>query len=142
MPIVRRNVLRSASNCCQPLLRASSTRSATMSIALSRSSSCHSVAYGGRYRTFVSRCGPVTSCLLAEPLGHRRPREIGLSGLPSIWTTLPSVTYTFCAQPTAQYGQTEWATLSASAVRGVSVSDRFDCAASPRPSASSPVNCR
>ena len=33
---------------CQPLRRASSTRSATMSIAVSRSSSCHSVAYGGR----------------------------------------------------------------------------------------------
>jgi hypothetical protein len=29
------------------------------------------------------RCGPVTRCLLAEPLGHNR-REIGLCGSPSI----------------------------------------------------------
>jgi hypothetical protein len=57
--------------------------------------------------------------LLAEPLGHSRPREIGLSGLPSIWTTFSSLTYTFWAQPTAQNGHTECATWSASAVRGV-----------------------
>jgi hypothetical protein len=64
----------------------------TMSIAVSRSISVHSVAKGARYLTFVSRCGPVTSCLLAEPLGQRRPRETGESGLPSIWTTFSSFT--------------------------------------------------
>jgi hypothetical protein len=34
--------------------------------------------------TFCTRCGPVTNCLLADPFGHSRPRETGLSGLPSI----------------------------------------------------------
>ena len=36
--------------------------------------------------------GRVTSCLDAAPLGHSRPREIGLSGSPSIWMTRSSLT--------------------------------------------------
>jgi pimeloyl-ACP methyl ester carboxylesterase len=44
----------------------------------------------------------VFSCKLAGPFGHSRPREIGLSGLPSIWMTRSSFTKTRCAQPTAQ----------------------------------------
>ena len=66
----------------------------------------------------MTRVGEVTSCLLALPLGHSRPREIGLAGLPSIWVIFSSLTKTFCAQPTAQYGQTESTTRSASLVRG------------------------
>src|SRR4029450_12612679 len=89
------------------------TRSAIISIARSRSRSSHSVPYGRRYRIFVSRVGLVTSDLLALPFGQSRPRLTGESGLPSIWTTFSSLTYTFCAQPTAQYGQTLFATRSA-----------------------------
>ena len=69
----------------------------------------------------MTRLGEVTSCLLALPFGHSRPREIGLAGSPSIWVDLPSLTNTFCAQPTAQNGQTESTTRSASTVRGCSV---------------------
>jgi len=47
----------------------------------------------------------MVSCELADPFGHSRPRLTGESGSPSIWMTLPSLTYTFCPQPTAQYGQ-------------------------------------
>src|SRR4051812_40076005 len=113
--------------------RALSTRSAIMSVAVSRSSSSHSVALGRRYLTLYSRRGLFTYCSEADPLGHRRPREIGLSGSPSIWTTFSSLTYTFCPQPTAQYGHTERTTRSAVAVRGVRVLERGDCAARPRP---------
>src|SRR5215218_9645265 len=97
---------------CQPASRAASTRSAIMSIACSSGSSSHSVPWGRRYLTLSSRLGPVTSCLEAAPLGHSRPREMGLSGSPSIWVTCSSLTNTFCPQPTAQYGQTERATRS------------------------------
>ena len=41
---------------------------------------------------FVSRDGLLTSCSEAEPFGHNRPREIGLSGSPSIWMTFSSLT--------------------------------------------------
>ena len=44
----------------------------------------------------------VTSCLLALPFGHSRPRLIGESGSPSICTTSPSLTNTRWPQPTAQ----------------------------------------
>src|SRR4029450_7601280 len=114
------------------------TRSAIISIARSRSRSSHSVPYGRRYRIFVSRVGLVTSDLLALPFGHRRPRLTGESGLPSIWTTFSSLTYTFCAQPTAQWGQTLFATRSAVAVRGTSATLFLLRAAAPRPSGSEP----
>ena len=68
------------------------TRSATISMAVSRSSSSQSVAYGRRYFTLVSRCGLLTSDDDADPLGQSRPREMGLSGSPSIWVTRPSLT--------------------------------------------------
>src|SRR5690625_7900109 len=51
--------------------------STIMSIAVSRSSRCHSLARGGRYKTSVWRLGEFTSCSLAAPFGHSRPREIG-----------------------------------------------------------------
>src|SRR5699024_12572332 len=56
----------------------------------------------GPVREIGNASGELTSCSLAAPFGHRRPREIGESGSPSIWTTLSSVTKTFCPQPTAQ----------------------------------------
>src|SRR5215218_5629103 len=130
------------SSSCQPLRRASSTRSAIISIAVSRSRSSHSVPNGRRYLTVVTRVGLVTSCLLALPLGHSRPRLIGESGLPSIWTIFSSFTYTFCAQPTAQYGHTLFATRSAVAVRDTTASVALLRAALPRPSGSVPVSCR
>src|SRR6478735_7465557 len=112
-----------------------------MSIASSRSNSLHDVAYGARYLTFVSRVGLLTSCSDADPLGHRRPREIGLSGSPSIWITRSSRTNTFWPQPTAQYGQTDRTTRSAVFVRASSDCERPDCAAFPRPSRSPLVSC-
>ena len=39
-----------------------------------------------------SRASPVVSCSVAEPFGHSRPRLIGESGSPSIWTTVSSLT--------------------------------------------------
>src|SRR4051812_2948817 len=127
---------------CQPLRRAASTRSAIISIAVSRSRSSHSVPYGRRYLTFVTRVGLVTSDLLALPLGQSRPRLIGESGSPSIWTTFSSFTNTFWPQPTAQYGHTLWTTRSAVAVRATTLSVALLRAALPRPSGSEPVSCR
>src|SRR5919202_1232445 len=105
------------------------------------SSSSHSDAYGRRYLTVVTRVGLVTSCLLALPLGQSRPRLIGESGSPSIWTICSSLTNTRCPQPTAQYGQTLLTTLSAVAVRDTVCSVALLRAALPRPSGSFPVNC-
>src|SRR5947209_75090 len=53
-----------------------------------------------------------------------------------MWVISPSLTYTSCPQPTAQYGQIDCTTLSASSIRGFSVAERGDCTAGPRPSAS------
>jgi hypothetical protein len=69
--------------------RVAITRSAIMSIAVSRSSDSQRVEYGARYFTRSSRSGFVTRLLLAAPLGQSRPREIGLFGSPSIWLTSP-----------------------------------------------------
>src|SRR5438270_13240925 len=127
---------------CQPLRRASRTRSAIISIAVSRSRSSQSVAYGRRYLTVVTRVGLFTSCLLALPLGHSRPRLIGESGSPSIWTTFSSLTNTRWPQPTAQYGHTLCTTLSAVAVWLTTFSVALLRAATPRPRGSEPVSCR
>jgi hypothetical protein len=116
-PSVRRVRAPSTSH-CQPSRRAAITRSAIMSIAVSRSRSSQSVPNGRRYRTWYCRAPPMVSCELADPFGHSRPRLTGVSGSPSIWTTLPSLTYTFCPQPTAQYGQADLVTVSASRTRG------------------------
>src|SRR5687768_12300410 len=140
--MVRRSRRPFSSTSCQVLFRASSTRSAIISIAVSRSRSSHSVPYGRRYRIFVSRVGLVTSDLLALPLGQSLPRLTGESGLPSIWTTFSSFTYTFCEQPTAQYGHTLFATRSAVAVRATTDSVALLRAALPRPSGSEPVSWR
>lgn len=75
-------------------------------------------------------------------MGHSRPRLMGESGSPSIWTTRSSRTYTFWAQPTAQYGQIDLTTRSAVAVRARSAAVLADFTAAPRPLRSSPVNCR
>ena len=89
-------------------------------MASSSSSGCQLGAVrGGGRASCVCRPGELTSCSLALPLGHRRPREIGESGSPSIWTTRSSLTKTRCPQPTAQYGQTLRATRSAVLVRAV-----------------------
>src|SRR3954470_4334175 len=140
--MVRRSGRPSLSASSQVLRRASSTRSAIISIAVSRSRSSHSVPYGRRYRIFVTRVGLVTSDLLALPLGQSRPRLIGESGSPSIWTTFSSFTYTFCPQPTAQEGHTLCTTRSAVAVRATTDSVALLRAALPRPSGSSPVSWR
>src|SRR3954469_13877474 len=130
------------SSSCQPARRASSTRSAIISIAVSRSRSSHSVPYGRRYLTVVTRVGLVTSDLLALPFGHSRPRLIGESGSPSICTTFSSLTKPLWPQPTAQYGQTLCTTRSAVAVRATTDSVALLRAALPRPSGSEPGSCR
>src|SRR5437868_13500171 len=53
-----------------------------------------------------------------------------------MWVISPSLTYTSCPQPTAQYGQIDCTTLSASSMRGFNFAERGDCTAGPRPSAS------
>src|SRR5213082_3079035 len=53
-----------------------------------------------------------------------------------MWVISPSLTYTSCPQPTAQYGQIDGTTLSASSIRGFSFAERGDCTAGPRPSTS------
>src|SRR6478735_5815349 len=90
----------------------------------------------------VCRRLPLTSCSLADPLGHRRPRDTGESGSPSICTTFSSLTYTFWPQPTAQYGQTLCTTRSAVEVRGVSDRVRSDVTDGPRPRKSPERTCR
>jgi heme/copper-type cytochrome/quinol oxidase subunit 2 len=64
--------------------------------------SSHRDPCGRRYLTRRSRCGPVTRLLDAEPFGQSRPREMGLSGSPSICTTRFPLLYTSWPQPTAQ----------------------------------------
>jgi hypothetical protein len=61
--------------------RAAMTRSAIMSIAVSRSSSSHSVPWGRGYLTLVSRVDDVTSWRVAELFGHRRPRGSASPGV-------------------------------------------------------------
>ena len=74
----------------------------------------------------------------ADDDGQPLNRTLGMHflGSPSIWTTFSSLTYTFCPQPTAQYGQMDCTTRSAVWVRGTSRSLRPDCAARPRPNGS------
>src|SRR4051794_7196512 len=102
-----------------------------MSVACSSEMCSHSVPPGRLYFTRVSRIGEFTRPSDAAPFGHRRPREIGESGSPSICTTLSSFTKTFWPQPTAQYGHTDWTTRSAVLVRGVSLFEVGDLAARP-----------
>src|SRR3954454_5976477 len=133
MPRVRLSGRPFSSSASHQSARVLMTRSATISIASSRSSSVQEVAYGALYLTLNSRVGLFTSCSDADPFGQRRPREIGLAGSPSIWVTFSSLTYTFWPQPTAQYGQIDCTTRSAVFVRGVRSSERLDCAAYPSP---------
>src|SRR4029453_15686117 len=56
--------------------------------------------------------------------------------------TCSSLTYTFWPQPTAQYGQTDLTTRSASAVRGASAAERADRAAAPSAARSPPRSWR
>jgi hypothetical protein len=88
----------------------------------------------------VTRLGAVTSESVEEPFGHSRPRLIGESGSPSTWVTRPSLLNTRCPQPTAQNGQTDFVTVSASSVRARHASVPAERAALPRPSRSDPVS--
>ena len=90
----------------------------------------------------VWRPGALTSCSLAEPLGQSRPREIGESGSPSIWTTFSSLTYTRWPQPTAQYGHTLCTTRSAVDVRGVMRACAWRSPRARGPTGRQNVNCR
>src|ERR1051326_3851495 len=56
--------------------------------------------------------------------------------------TSPSLTYTSCPQPTAQYGQIDWTTCSASSMRGFSALERGDCTDGPSPRGSPSRSCR
>src|SRR6266702_1306313 len=61
----------------------------------------------------------MASCNALAPFGHSRPSLTGLSGSPSSWSssTVPFdafLVYATSAQPTAQYGQTEWDTVAPS----------------------------
>jgi hypothetical protein len=95
VPSVRFSGLPSSVSSSQVSARDRMMRSAIMSVARSSESFSHLVPPGGRYLTLVSRIGELTSFSEAAPFGHSRPREIGESGSPSIWTTFSSLTYTF-----------------------------------------------
>src|SRR5579872_3085611 len=81
---------------------------------------------GARYFAVVQRRLFTVKPKIAEPLGHRWPCEMGLSGLPSTSSSLPSLeTYASVPHPTAQYGQT-LGTALACFTREVSSCVRFD----------------
>src|SRR5258708_2016615 len=112
-----------------------------MSIAWSRGISRQLRLWGARYFTAYSRSGPLTSSREEAPFGQSRPREIGLSGSPSIWVTTSSWTKTRCPQPTAQNGQTDF-TTRASLMRDFNSRECRERTADPRPSLSAPSICR
>ena len=85
---------------CAP--RVSRTRSAIMSMAGLEVERLPLGAVRAPVEHRVCRPGLLTSCSLADPLGHSRPRETGESGSPSICTTCSSLTKTRWPQPTAQ----------------------------------------
>ena len=120
--------------------RVCQSRSATMSIACSRSRDSHSRECGRRYFTFISRVGLVTSSKLSAPFGHKCPREIGDSGSPSMLMSLPSLWNASCPQPTPQYGQTDRATFAPSNF-GFSLRVRLVIASGPVPSAPVLICC-
>src|ERR1700722_11109092 len=101
-------------------------------MAVSSSSSSHFVEYGRRYFTFCNRPGWVCSSNVSEPLGQRRPREIGDSGSPSIEISLPFLWKASRPQPTPQYGQIDLATCVPS-VLGRKLRVRSDIDSMPLP---------
>src|ERR1041385_3486866 len=108
MPSVRLTVFPLASVATNVRSRESLTRCASMSSAWSQLSVFHVVGLAARYMTFSTRLADTASCIALAPLGHSRPSLTGLSGSPSIWSSLPaSFVYVTSEQPTAQYGQTE-----------------------------------
>src|SRR5207237_5844713 len=103
LPSQRLTLLPAASVVTKVLSRASFTRWASIVIAWSQLSVFHSVALGARYMTFSTRLAETASCIALAPLGQSRPSFTGLSGLPSIWSSLPlSFVYAISEQPTAQ----------------------------------------
>src|SRR5581483_9003600 len=85
--------------------------------------------------------GACTIVRVAAPLGQSRPREIGLSGSPSIWVMRPSLTKIRWPQPTAQKGQTDGTTRSEVSVRARRSSECGERAESPRPRTSPGRGC-
>jgi hypothetical protein len=82
------------------------------------------------------------SCARLRPWGRGARGRWGSPGSPSIWVTSPSFTKTRWPQPTAQYGQMDLTTSSASDVRGLRCAWRADCAALPSARGSSPPSWR
>src|SRR5256885_15737739 len=119
MPSQRLTVLPSASTVTKVRSRDALTLRASLSIAKSHETRCQSVAPGARYIGLVIRRREMASCNALAPFGHSRPSLTGLSGSPSSWSssTVPFddfFVYATSAQPTAQYGQTEWDTVAPS----------------------------
>ena len=140
MPWLRRSGRPSASDSSQVRSRVSAISCATRSMASSRAIGSHSVAPGRRCSTVSRRWVPVTNWKVAAPLGQRRPRLIGLSGLPSMLVMRPLRTNTRWLHPTAQYGHTDVVTSSASVVRADSSRVRLLYAPSPSGSPPFPVS--
>src|SRR2546430_8361029 len=119
IPSVRLTVFPEASWPTKVASRADFTRCASLSIMSSQLIACQRSEPAARYIGAFTRRALVASCIAVAPLGHSRPSLTGLSGLPSIWSssTVPSVfsrVYATRAHPTAQYGQTEWASRAPS----------------------------
>src|SRR5258708_21188023 len=108
MPSQRLTVFPFASVVTKLLSRASLTRCASMFSASSQLIFFQLVALGARHITASARLAEVASCIALAPFGHSLPSLTGLSGSPSICSSLPaSLVYATSEQPTAQYGHTE-----------------------------------
>src|SRR5213080_4303577 len=108
MPSQRLTTLPAASVVTNVRSREALMLRASRSSAKSQETCFHSVAPGSRYIGLGTRRRETASCKALAPLGHSRPSLTGLSGSPSIWSSLPaSLVYVTSEQPTAQYGQTE-----------------------------------
>src|SRR5687767_1662306 len=144
-----------------PASRVVATSSVIRSIAFSRvhsPSASQVVAFGLRCMTFVMRSGFTASWKVAEPFGQRLPVEIGLSGLPSMFTISTSPFSSLCfvwisvPQPTAQYGQIDAVVLVPSSLRRAtrSLANATSNPSPPSPAAATPAvpmpesfrNCR
>ena len=100
----------------------------------SSGSSSHSVPNGRRYLTWYSRRGAGDQAARwPTPFGQSRPREIGLSGSPSIWVISPVLRRRPAGRSRRRStGRPSATTRSASTVRGVQRrAERSDCAARP-----------
>src|SRR5579859_4634634 len=136
MPSVRFTMLPLASCATNVRSREALMFWAILSSMKSQLFSSHLSEPGARYSGFSTRRAEIASCIDVAPFGQRRPSLIGLFGSPSIWSSLTSpllsfLVYAIRLQPTAQYGQIEWASVAPS-IRSAIFTLRTGCRSKPR----------